>query len=685
MTLRKISAVIAAALALTVIAPSTGAFPTIGTAVSAATTDPASVLDLNVGDIFYAVFDPNTGAVVGEPTTDVYEAAGSEYAAYYKCIVLSDSTINITTESVGNKYAHEGCRITIPEKIGNYTVTEIRKAREGGFSSITVPDTVTKINQAAFNGDILLEEVHFGENSQLKFIDKWGFCDCRSLKSITIPASVETIAYGAFGNTDDSLVGGFNNDKDLTNTYSLTSVKFVEGSKLKTLDEYAFYEQRSLADVELPEGLTVIEECTFGRCTALKSIKLPTSITVVGDSAFSKSGLTSIELNEGLKEIERGAFFDCLDLKSVTLPASVETVGKCAFALTRDTVFDKTSSMTEINVDPDNKNFKSVDGVLYTADGKELVACPPGKAEVKFADGVTEIQQGAFQGCNQITSVTIPDTITKLPIDAFSMCIKLNEAVLPETLTEIGQWAFQYTALTDITIPESVTVIDPQAFEDSLLKNINGVEGSYAETFAKENGYTFNSVSSETNTFTDESDDKAADIEVIAKPDVIPKQAHFSVRLDEENSTETRIAYNCYFTYNGEEYEPTDTVTVRIPIPVAMLDIADTLKVYHLQDGKYVKMNVRVEDGYLVFETDHFSTYVVTADEIEENGGSSSGSTDTSDSSENTTAPSGSDDSGNTDNSGEKDNPNTGVVGITTTAAIAAAAAAAIVIYRKRK
>ncbi len=123
------------------------------------------------------------------------------------------------------------------------------------------------------------------------------------------------------------------------------------------------------------------------------------------------------------------------------------------------------------------------------------------------------------------------------------------------------------------------------------------------------------------------------------------------------------------------------SLTVRIPIPVAMLDIADTLKVYHLQDGKYVKMNVRIEDGYLVFETDHFSIYVVTADEIEENGGSGSGSTDTSD----TTTPSGSGDSGNADNSSDKGNPDTGVVGITTTAAIAAAAAAAIMIYHKRK
>ena len=578
----------------------TASVPQAAFAANVDETPATSIEDLKVGDTFYAPFDPNTGALDGDNLfTDFMDAVDNSNNAWYVCKLLSDNTIGISTGCIATEYAHEGCKITIPDKIGKYTVTEIDDTSLGGFSSITVPDTVTTINQGAFAYDLLLEEVNFGANSQLKLIDQWAFQDCRSLKSITIPASVETIAYGAFNNSDQKLVGGGEVDeetgtigRDFTDTYSLTSVKFAKGSKLKILGDYAFAQQYALTDIELPEGL---------------------------------------------KEIGRGAFQDCLDLKSVTIPASVETVGEYPFALTskRDVGFDKTSSMTEINVSPDSKNFKSVDGVLYTKDGKKLVACPAGKTEIKFADGVTEIQQGAFQGCNQITSVTIPNTITKLPKDAFALCTKLNKATLPETLTEIGQWAFQYTALTDITIPESVTVIDKQAFENSLLKNINGVAGSYAETFAKENGYTFNGKSSSSSgssssssgsttttdtesTFKDDSEDKAADIEVVAKPNVIPKEAHFSVRFDDKNSTDTRVAYNCFFTYNGAEYEPTDKVTVRIPVPVAMRDIADTLKVYHLQDGKYVNMKAKVEDGYLVFETDHFSTYVVTAEELEE-------------------------------------------------------------------
>lgn len=332
--------------------------------------------------------------------------------------------------------------------------------------------------------------------------------------------------------------------------------------------------------------------------------------------------------------------------------------------------------MTEINVSPDNKNYKSVDGVLFTKDGKTLVAYPVGRTDVKFADGVIAIQQGAFQGCNQITEVTVPNGITKLPVDTFAACINLKKATLPETLTEIGQRAFQYTSITDITIPESVTSIDPQAFEDSLLKNINGTEGSFAETFANENGYKFNGIptANSENTFTDDSEDKAADIEVIAKPGVIPEEAHFSVRFDDSLTNDEQIAYNCFFTYNGAEYEPTDKVTVRIPIPVAMRDIADTLRVYHYQDGKYVAMEVTVEDGYLVFETDHFSIYVVTAKELE--------TEDNTKTPEDTKVPADTEAPANSDNEG---NPDTGAAAVTMVTFTAVLASAAVMVISKKR
>ncbi len=288
-----------------------------------------------------------------------------------------------------------------------------------------------------------------------------------------------------------------------------------------------------------------------------------------------------------------------------------------------------------------------------------------------------------------MTSVTIPEGVEELPENAFSYATALKSVNLPSTLKTIGKWAFEATAFTSLYIPESVTAIDAHAFDSAALKTITGKAGSYAETFAKENGYAFKertapepddtSKPDDTdtpNTFNDP--DGAADVQVIAKPNAIPKEAHFSVRLDDENTTDTRIAYNCFFTYNGADYEPTETVTVRIPVPITMRDIADTLKVYHLQDGKYVSMNAKVENGYLVFDTDHFSTYVVTADEL----GETVNPGDTDAVNESTSKPNGDTNAVSDGTSEPNGNPNTGI-------AIAVApvilAGAAVVVLKKRK
>lgn len=94
-----------------------------------------------------------------------------------------------------------------------------------------------------------------------------------------------------------------------------------------------------------------------------------------------------------------------------------------------------------------------------------------------------------------IESITIPDTVKILGNEAFLDCAYLTEVKLGANsqLEEIGRDTFKNcTSLKEITIPKSVTTIDPTAFDGSALTNINGTAGSYAETFAKENGYTFN-------------------------------------------------------------------------------------------------------------------------------------------------------------------------------------------------
>lgn len=272
MRFRKMAAgVIAAAMA----------FASLPQVVSAESSDPV----YGVGDEFWVTFDPDTGAVVDGKMHPDYGACTQEYNAAYACRILNDRTIAVITACMGNHYINQGKRITIPDTIAGYTVTQLGGIGKnavsnddyfmGGFASITVPDTVTTIAEGAFSAhNVLLEEINFGTNSQLKLIDQWAFQDCRSLKTITIPSSVETIAYGAFMNSDNpnTYIG------DFTNTYSLKAVKFAEGSKLKAMGDYVFENQKALTSVELPEGVKIISKGAFLNCEALKTITIPVSI-----------------------------------------------------------------------------------------------------------------------------------------------------------------------------------------------------------------------------------------------------------------------------------------------------------------------------------------------------------------------------------------------------------------------
>lgn len=626
MNIKKLSAAVMAAAVLAVAAPVTGVLPdTLGVVANAA--------NYEVGEIFYAGIgsDGNFNGLVasgsiGEAIGVLQEYGSDNYSTdAYRCTVKSDGTLKIAYELLpAMSYKLYGKTLTIPSEIDGYRVTEIESNfAKSGCQKVVVPDTVTTISKSAFEFSFFLEEVEFGSNSQLKLIDQWAFQDCRSLKSITIPASVEMIMEGAFGNTDQELTADWETRDDFTDTYSLKTVNFAERSKLKMIDQWAFQGQEALKTITLPDSLEKLGYGVFNHCTALTKINVPKNVDEIGAFAFQAAGWNN-----------------------------------------------ESGSITEITVDENNANFKSVDGVVFSRDGKTIVACPVAKSgKYDIPADVNKIAEGAFGYCQKLTSATIPEGVTEIPENAFSTCTALAEVKLPSTLTTIAKWGFEATALTSIDIPESVTAIDEHAFESSSLKNITGVTGSYAETFAKENGYTFNSVSSDDNndpdTFTDESNDKAADIQVIAKPNVIPKKAQFSVRLDDANSTAERIAYNCYFTYNGAEYEPTDTVTVKIPVPVAMRDIADTLKVYHLQDGKYVNMSAKVENGYLVFDTDHFSTYIVTAENLENDGNSGTPSASEPET--------------------DKDTPNTGVTSVAAMVGVAALAGAAVLIARKKR
>jgi len=164
-----------------------------------------------------------------------------------------------------------------------------------------------------------------------------------------------------------------------------------------------------------------------------------------------------VKIGENVTSIGDNAFSECTSLLNITIPKNVISIG--------DRIFSGCTSLESIDVDEDNTNFKSSNGILFNSDFTTLVLFPPGN---KDASG------------NKSTSYTIPNTVKSIEHHAFYNCADLVNITIPDKLQTIGDYAFSHcSSLTNITIPNSVKSIGNHTFEECRnLKNVtigNGI------------------------------------------------------------------------------------------------------------------------------------------------------------------------------------------------------------------
>ncbi|MBQ8739551.1 MAG: leucine-rich repeat domain-containing protein, partial [Clostridia bacterium] len=238
----------------------------------------------------------------------------------------------------------------------------------------------------------------------------------------------------------------------------ITSVTIPKG--VTKIGARAFCNCKSLVSATIPNGVTSIGESAFSQCSSLTSITIPNGVISIGKHAFSHcSSLTRATIPDRVTSIGEWAFYYCSSLISVTIPNSVTSIGRGAFC--------DCSSLTSIEVDPQNSSYRSIDGNLYSKDGKTLIQYAIGKSEKIFAipNSVTSIGEYAFSHCSSLTSVTIPNGVTSIGWGAFSGCYSLTSIIIPDSVTSIGECAFSDCRyLKNITIPDSVISIGEVAF-----------------------------------------------------------------------------------------------------------------------------------------------------------------------------------------------------------------------------
>lgn len=259
--------------------------------------------------------------------------------------------------------------------------------------------------------------------------------------------------------------------------------KEYQGKKVVAIAEGAFKNHKFLRSVTIGDNVERIGDGAFAFCFNLEKITLPKALKKLGKTVFMyDENLCGISLDCSVDEIGDNAFEGCLKIKSIVVPNSVKKIGDSAFygckALSdvhigsavwqiREKAFYGCENLTNISVDSASVHFKSMDGNLYSYDGKKLVKYAVGKKDALFSvpGGVESIRDGAFFGATHLTDVTLPATTVKICKKAYENCHNLSRISLNNGLNIIEDRAFfNCLALSYLELPKSLVKIGTLAF-----------------------------------------------------------------------------------------------------------------------------------------------------------------------------------------------------------------------------
>ena len=263
----------------------------------------------------------------------------------------------------------------------------------------------------------------------------------------------------------------------------------ADGKPVTVINDHAFASSKTLTSVTVPDSVASIRYSAFSGCSALTSVSLPESLKEIGSDAFSYTALEELKLPESLEEIGNYTFSNA-DLTALRIGKNVRTIGVGAFA--------NMKKMKTLTVDAQNSVYTVKDNVLFSKDGKTLIACVGMFREsYTVPEGVEVIAASAFEGCGSVPmndlyeidekdwsypdedgfwhfaglkEIKFPKSLKRIEASAFYSCIGIQKLEFPENLEYIGPAAFASTMNyvsrpeMEIRIPAKLTHIAYHAF-----------------------------------------------------------------------------------------------------------------------------------------------------------------------------------------------------------------------------
>ena len=379
--------------------------------------------------------------------------------------------------------------LDIPGRYQGKPVTVIENVQHATFSSVTIAESIEKIEGYAFAGcDSLVQVTVPGS---VKIIERFAFTECKALSSIKICDGVEVIEYGIVHGCRALI------EADLPDGgYVLVHSGAFEGSGLykeENWDQGVLYVDNYLLEVdhntltkdsylepvihyEIKEGTVNLAEMAFYgeggyiyRITLpdslvfigpeslriyIETLHIPASVRYIGQCACDSYYLERLTFEEGVEYIGDHAF-SCQSLTSVLFPASVKYFGESV-------LYGDYTKYIQV-ADGNSVYHSSGNCIIETATGVLIQGC--NNSTIPNDGSVTAIGPSAFANCHGIKKMVIPEGVMQIGRSAFDYCPQMTQLVLPKSLVSIDESAFSgCSKLTTVTIPAAVSYIGKYAF-----------------------------------------------------------------------------------------------------------------------------------------------------------------------------------------------------------------------------
>ena len=371
-------------------------------------------------------------------------AIGPEGAQAYVIATASTTDIYLPDSLTDENFSCKGATYLVEVRLpaGMHTLGDHLFDGCKNLDTVNIPQSVTRIGDYTFYGcralDITLPPL-------LERIGDKAFCRS-GVTGAVLPDTVTTVGVSAFEQTqslEQATLGTGMTTVPKRMFYASAVEQVTLPAGVQSIEQSAFFNCRSLTDLQLPEGLTTIGSSALGGCVALTELTIPGTVTSIAETAFDGSCLQVVRVREGMTRLTDTVFAN-LPLTRVELPDSLTSIGDGAFA-----------GCTKLQ-------------------------------EITLPDSVTEVGEGVFDGCSALTTVHWPKNLATIPNSTFANCTALTDFDF-NGITDIGASAFSACGLTELDLPMSVTRLGESAFEHSALAEIvslGGVETLPTDVFA---------------------------------------------------------------------------------------------------------------------------------------------------------------------------------------------------------